>query len=996
MRFGSLVCLLLFHGHPVILAQYSTSKNAFTNMNATYSLVATERIYPDLGHPISPTAAPFDPINVQIHRLSNGMTLFMSINRNEPRIYTNIAIRAGSKQDPAETTGLAHYLEHMMFKGTSRIASLDWEKEEKLLAQIADLYEKHKAERDPSVRKALYAQIDSVSNAAAQLVAASEYDKLVSSLGAKGTNAYTNNEATVYVNDIPANELEKWFELESERFKQVVLRLFHTELETVYEEFNIAQDNDGRKVYQAMLANLFPTHPYGTQTTIGRGEHLKSPSHYNIQTYFQTYYVPNNMAIVVAGDFDPAQVIALAEKTFGTYKPKEIPPFKFEKQEILRGIKKVEVVGQQAAYLQMAWQLGGVKSSENDLANMVSAILFNRQAGLIDLNLVQEQKVLEASAYMMNLTDYGALVLSGRSREKQSLEEVETLLYEQIKKLKTGDFPDWLMAAVIKDMKYTMTKSYENNQARVQSMTDAFVKGVDWADYINRIERMKALTKQDVIAFAQKYLNENYVVVYKRVGDDPSVLKVEKPKITPVTVNRTAKSEFAQNFSAQESPRLKPVFVDFGKAISKTKLKSGIPLDYIKNETNETFALYYILDMGKNADKTLALAINYLPFLGTAQYSAVALQQEFYKLGLSFDVFVNEDRAYVTLSGLAESFTEGVKLFEHILKNVRGDEKILKNMVKDILSKRENDKKDKRIILRNAMANYAKYGKSSPFTDILSKEDLDILTPKELVDKITGLMQYEHRIFYYGTKSIEDVSRVLNEEHRTPKKLKPIYANKEFEELATDKTQVVFVHFPMIQAEILMVSKGTPQYAVEEQIMATLYNNYFGSGLSSIVFQEIRESRALAYSANAFYATPTKLNRAHYLNAYVGTQTDKLKEAITAMRDIIDNMPVSEAQIEQARQSVLKTIESERLTRANIYWTYRNNLDKAVENDLRQPIYEVIKTATVEDLKDFQQKYVKGRQYTILVLGDRARLDFNFLQSLGAVKEVSLEEIFGY
>lgn len=967
----------------------SEQKTLFNNMNATASYVPSKPKY-DFETVVG------DPIGVKIYTLKNGMKLFMSINKNEPRIYTNIPVRAGSKQDPAETTGLAHYLEHMMFKGTNQIGSLDWENERLLLKKIADLYEQHKAETDPSVRKSLYAQIDSVSNLAAKLVAANEYDKLVASLGAKGTNANTWHEHTIYVNDIPSNELERWLELEAERFKMVVLRLFHTELEAVYEEFNISQDNDGRKVQQALLSAMFPTHPYGTQSTIGKGEHLKSPSHYNILKYFETYYVSNNMALVLSGDLDPDKTVALVEKTFGTYQPKEIPPFKYEPQPTLKSIQKREVTGQQAAYVQLGWRLNGAGSVEADAANMMASMLYNRQAGLIDLDLVQQQKVLEASAGVMNMADYSGFMLYGRPREGQTLEDVERLLVEQINRIKNGDFPDWLMSAVVKDYKYSLTKSFENNSARVNAMTDAFIKGIEWKDYIGRLDRMKALTKQQIVEFANKYFSDNYVVVYKRTATDPSVLKVDKPKITPVTLNRKDKSAFATEFLKQESPSLSPVFVDFAQAISTTSLKNGVKLDYIKNETNETFSLYYIVEMGKNADKTLALAISYLPFLGTDKYSAAQLQQEFYKLGLSFDVFSNDDRSYVTLSGLEESFTEGVKLFEHILKNVKGDDKALKNMVADILSKRENDKKDKRIILRNAMASYAKYGKISPFTDALTTEDLNALTSKELVDKIKGLSNYEHRVFYYGTKAQAEVGKILSDEHAVPRKLKPIYASKEYPELPTDKNKVLFVHFPMVQSEILMVSKGTPQYSVDEQIMSTFYNNYFGSGLSSIVFQEIREARALAYSANAYYATPSKQNRGHYFNAYVGTQADKLKDAITAMHDIIENMPISETQIDQARQSVLKSIESERITKANIYWTYRTNMDRGIENDIRQAIYEVIKTTTVDDLLEFQQKHVKGRNYTILVLGDRSKLDFGYLQSLGEVKELSLEEVFGY
>ena len=245
-----------------------------------------------------------DPYHARIYTLDNGLKVYLSVNRDEPRVQTYIGVKAGSSYDPAETTGLAHYLEHMMFKGTGKIGALDWETEQAMIEEISELYEQHKATDDTNEKKAIYAKIDSISYQAAKMVAANEYDKLMSTLGAKGTNAYTSNERTVYMNDIPANELEKWLMVESERFSQLVLRLFHTELETVYEEFNMGQDQDGRQAYQALYKNLFPGHVYGEQSTIGKPEHLKNPSMVNIHNYFDTYYVPNNMAIAMVGDID--------------------------------------------------------------------------------------------------------------------------------------------------------------------------------------------------------------------------------------------------------------------------------------------------------------------------------------------------------------------------------------------------------------------------------------------------------------------------------------------------------------------------------------------------------------------------------------------------------------------------------------------------------------------------------------------------------------------
>lgn len=939
-------------------------------------------------------SVPGDPLGVKIYTLKNGMKLYMSINDAEPRIQTNVPVRAGSKHDPAETTGLAHYLEHMMFKGTSKIGALDWPTEQKMLQKISDLYEQHRKETDPEKRKAIYAQIDETSNAAAKLVAANEYDKMVSSLGARGTNAYTWVEQTVYVNDIPSNELERWMKLESERFQQLVLRLFHTELEAVYEEFNINQDRDFRKVSQAVNETLFPSHPYGTQTTIGKGEHLKNPSHVKIHEYFNTYYKPNNMAIVLAGDFDPQDAIAYAEKYFGTYQPASIPPFKYEPQPELTQVVRKEVLGQEAPYVQIAWKGGGANSSDNDYLTMIYRLLFNGRAGLIDLDLLQKQQVLEARASVTPMEDYSVFQLYGKPREGQTLEEVEAMLLAELEKIKKGQFDEWLIKACIKDLKLSEIRANESNSARASQMTNAFILGTKWDDYVARFDRLEKLTKADIMRFANKHFRDNYVVVYKRNGVDPNVPKVEKPSITPVAVNRTETSKFTEKFLAEESPRLQPVFLDFKKDIQTKKLVSGVEMDYIKNKNNPTFMLDYIVEMGKTSDKELAMAISYLPYLGTDKYTADQLKQEFFKLGLDFSVNVSDERAYVTLSGLEESLEEGIKLFEHILANVKGDQKALDNLVADELLRRENDKKNKTTILRGAMASYARYGKESPFTNNLTPSQLKALTPDALVTKIKGLTGYDHRVFYYGSKEMNDAAALVDKYHKLGK-LKPVVPAKPFDELSTNENEVVFVDFPMVQAEIMLVSKGTEKFNIEEYVMSELYNTYFGSGLSSIVFQEIRESRALAYSANVGYASPMKAEEAHYLRAYVGTQADKMPDAIKAMQEIIEDMPVSEKQIAQAIESIEKKIETSRITKDAIYWNYLTTKQRGFDRDLRKDVYDKMKLTTPEDLKAFHQKHVKGRKYTYLVLGSKDKVDMNYLKSIGKVTELSLDEVFG-
>lgn len=378
-----------------------------------------------------------DKTATRIYTLKNGLKVYLAQNTDEPRIQTYIPVRTGSNNDPADNTGLAHYLEHMVFKGTSKIGTQNWETEKKLIAQISDLYEQHKAETDPEKKIAIYKQIDEVSQEASKYSVANEYDKLISSLGAKGTNAHTWLNETVYKNNIPSNELEKWMIIEKERFSELVLRLFHTELEAVYEEYNRAQDNDGRIVNYELMSALFPTTPYGQQTTIGKPEHLKNPSMVAIHKYFDTYYVPNNMAVILVGDLDFDKTIKMVDQYFGSFQYKELPKPNTLSEKPSTSITSREVKSPTSERLTMAWRTSGVGTKEMLLADMTAEILSNAgDVGLIDININEKQLALRANASTSTLNDYGYLSLNLSTKEGQSLKKEEIYYYLKLTRLK--------------------------------------------------------------------------------------------------------------------------------------------------------------------------------------------------------------------------------------------------------------------------------------------------------------------------------------------------------------------------------------------------------------------------------------------------------------------------------------------------------------------------------------------------------------------------------
>jgi predicted Zn-dependent peptidase len=938
-----------------------------------------------------------DPLKARIYKLDNGLTVFMTVYKDEPRIQTYIVVKAGSKYDPSNSTGLAHYLEHMLFKGTDKFGTKDFNKEKPLLDKIIELYETYRSTTDKNERKKIYHIIDSVSGVASKYAIANEYDKMMSSIGAKGTNAWTSNEETVYTEDIPSNQIEKWIEIEAERFRNPVMRLFHTELEAVYEEKNMGLDRDETKVWENLLSGLFQKHPYGTQTTIGTIEHLKSPSLKNVIEYEHTYYVPNNIAICLSGDFDMDETIKLIDEKFGTLVSKPVPKYVPPVEDPITSPIIKEVYGPDAEEIYIGYRVnGGEGTKDADFLNLVSEVMSNGRAGLIDLNLNQSQKVLEASAFQYILKDYSSFILSAKPRKEQTLEELKDLLLEQVQKLKEGDFPNWLLPAIINNMKLREIKSFESNRSRAGDYIDVFATGITWEQSVNEIDRLSKISKGELVEFAKKTFADNYVVIYKRTGEDKNVKKIEKPEITPVNVNRGDESEFLKKVTSEKSPEVQPVFLNYSEDIKNGKIKNDIPVYYKENQENNLFNLYYVIDFGTNSDKKLALATDYLDYLGTSKYTSAELKQEFYKLGCSYSVSASNDQIYVSLSGIDDSFEKALGLFEGLLSDPQTNKDALDNLINDILKQRKDDKLDQGKILWNGLYSYGKYGKKSAFTDILSEPDLKSISPEELLEKIKQITHYPHLVLYYGPRSYESIADILNKIHKLPEVfLKNPEATK-YEELPTEENKVYFASYPgMVQAEIIFLSKDG-SYDKSRIPLISMYNEYFGSGMSGIVFQELRESKALAYNVFSAYRTPKKLDESFYNIAYIGTQADKLNESMNGILDLLNDMPASEITFNSSKNSLLQQIASARITKSSVLFNYLNALKLGLDYDIRKDIYEQVPEMTMKDIQNFQEKYIKGKNHTILVLGDKDKLDMGALEKFGKITTLSLEELFGY
>ena len=936
-----------------------------------------------------------DPLKAKIYTLDNGMKVYMTVNKEQPRIQANIAVKVGGKNDPSETTGLAHYFEHLMFKGTPNFGTADYEAEKVLLDQIEALFEVYRVTEDEAERAAIYHQIDSISYLASDYFIPNEYDKLMSFIGSEGTNAYTSTDMTVYVEQIPSNQIENWARIQADRFANPVIRGFHTELETVYEEKNMSLTKDFRKALEAMDGMLFPDHPYGTQTVLGTQEHLKNPSITNIKNYQKTYYVPNNIAICLSGDFDPDEMVTVIEKYFGQMQPnKDLPEITLATSSVIESPVEKDVYGLDAENIMIGWKYPGAKSEDALVAEVAASVLYNGSAGLIDLNINQQQKVLGAYGMSYGRPDAGEFILMGNPKQGQTLEEVRDILLAEVAKLRNGEFDEAVLNGTINNMKLSLMRSLEDNGSRADMFVQSFINGTDWADDVKSIEKMQKVTKEDIVKWAGRYLGENnYAIVYKRMGEDKNVIKVTAPKITPIKSNRDKKSAFLEEITSTEVKPIDPSFIDYSTALSQFDV-DGLNVVYVQNEVNDLAELYYEFFTGTQNDPALKLAANYLSYLGTPTRSAEEIAQEMYQLACTFNLRSGSSSSFISISGLSENLPEAMRIVEDLIYNAVPDEAILENLKADMLKERADAKLNQGRCF-SALQNYVLLGKDYIRETTLTDRQIAELTSEELLGKVRNLMEYSHEVSYYGPSTENEVKALIRENHRIAEELKPLTLRYP-EAVPTPSSKVYLAQYDAKQIYYLQYSNNEEKLDLDSDPYIKLYNEYFGGGMNAIVFQEMREARGLAYSASGRLLEPEYKDDSYKYFAFIATQNDKMQTAIEAFDEIINDMPVSETAFNIAKEALTTKYRTERITGRNILRSYQNARDMGITEPRSKKIYEKLPELTLEDVKATQEKWVKDRTYCYGILGDIKNLDTDYLKTLGTVEVLTLEDIFGY
>ena len=961
-------------------------------LSLTLLLVLGWSVPVDAGYKRANKSNPKDPMNVHIYELDNGLTVYLTENHEEPKFYAQISVRAGSKHDPAESTGLAHYLEHLLFKGSQRMGTLDWEKEKPYIEQIEALYEAHWKEKDPAKRTEIYAQINSASQEAARYAIPNEIDRLYQAIGGARINASTGKDRTAYQVELPSNRLEQWAMIESERFRMPVFRLFQPELEIVYEEKNQSLDNKDRVLSEPVLDALFKTHPYGQQTGIGTVEHLKNPSLTNIHRFFSTYYVPNNMAIAVSGDIDIELTIQTIDQHFSRLERRDLPQPGEWKEAPMEAIETIEVTFPGEEQVTIAFRAPGKVHPDNDTWILADYVMSNGRAGLIDL-VNQRQEVREAHAYSSPYFDYSYEQFVAVPKKGQTLEEARDILLVQIKALLAGEFDDDLMPSVIAQFKKEDKTRLESNAGRVAKMTNAFVSFVEWDDDVSRLDRMGRITKADVVRVANEYFGGHYVVGFRR--DAPhDVPKIEKPGIDKIDIDPTRQSDYAGTVLAIDTSPLTPQFVNPDKDYRIVDVHPGVKLYYSRNPLNDLFNLSFDFDIGFNQNDKIQFASQLLDRSGTAKLGPEELKKEWYRLGTDFAFSTGNNESAFSISGLEENFDVSLALMHEVTRSPKTDQDTLDRLIQITLGRRETGKKDPRF-LGLALTLYSRYGERSRLLRRLPSEEVKALKADELMAIVESLPSYRHHIVYTGSRSLEDVLVSLKTHYPLAGDLKesPPYR---FDRARVAKAkEILHLQKEMAASNVrIEISDGVFDESLTPYV--EMFNEYFAGGMSGIVFQEIREARALAYSVGARYYPGGRKDDESMMFAGMATQADKTPEAIEAILGLWDHIPKSEERYQAAHRAKLNDYRTAKLGFRDVLGSVQTWELQGIPVDPRKQRYERVQKLTLDDVLDFHKKHISGKLKLISVLGDSTKIDLEKLRAMAPVRSVTPEQIATY
>lgn len=933
-------------------------------------------------------------LKVEQYKLENGLTVYLNEDHEQTNVYGGVIIKAGSKRDPKDATGIAHYLEHMMFKGTDKMGTIAYDSEKIYLDSINLLYEELGKAQTDEQKKIIQMNINRLSVKAAEFAIPNEFDKIMNDIGGTGVNAYTSEENIVYYNYFPGNQIEKWLEIYSHRFVNPVFRMFQSELETVYEEKNMSMDNFFVALFETFQKSFFKEFPYGQQTVLGDVEHLKNPSLIKMYEYFKTYYVANNMALILCGDFKSDEVKEMIKQKFGTWNSGEIPPLPVWKEAPFDGVERVKKRLTPVKVGILGYRTIPEGHADEKALELCNNLLSNSAStGLFD-KLYMDNKIMGAGMSLYQFSDVGGtMVFFIPKIFGQSLKNAEKLVIAEIEKIKNGEFTDDQLNAIKINLKKYHEESLENMYRRPYLIINVFMQNKSWAEMLNYPKEIDKVTKSDIVKVANEYYGKDYLALYSKMGL-PKKHKIKKPDYKHIEPqNSEKKSEFAASLEKIKEIKIEPKFIEFENDVRFNDIRENCHLYYSANPVNNIFNLNIKFGVGTHKIPMLDEASSFLSLIGCNEYTFEELSKELQNLGSSFYVNSSKDYFNISISGFDKNFQQTIIIIDELLMNMKADNSQLKKLVQDAKMGRKVERKDPGTVGR-ALMNYAIYKNQSPYINRLSVDEVKKLNSDTLIATIKKAMKYEAEIHYSGKLPMGVVSEIMNTDFHFSKNLiaseSPITYLRD---TVKENTIYILDDKKAIQSHIYCIIEGE-SLDERQRSIANAFNKYFGLDMSSIIFQEIREYKALAYSAYGYYSVPFRMNEIGYTRISMSTQADKTIEAIASLNELITKLPYKEERLETIKSSLLQSINSNRPTFRSMSYAVARWIKQGYQYDPRKDSYDIYENLNFDDIYSFYKQNLQNKPIIMTIVGDKERIDIEELKKFGKIIYVKKDDVF--
>ncbi len=931
-------------------------------------------------------------------RLSNGLTVIISEDHSTPQVFGNIVVRAGSVDEPVDATGTAHYLEHVMFKGSQKVGTTNWEAEKPHYERIIALYDQL-ATVPEAEREAIQLQINEESLKAGAYTLNNEYSNLIQAIGGTSLNASTGYDITQYFNLFPSYQLKKWLALQADRFENPVYRGFQSELETVYEEKNMYSDDPYSVLSELFLSEMFGEGSPYARPIIGYSEHLKTPSISKLINYYNTFYVPENMALVLAGDVNLQEVKELAEATLGKWQSRPLPQRTEAKQPKLEKNRVIKTKLTPYPMLMLGYQGIAVGDADAHKMDVLSGVLSNRtRTGLLDkLSLDGEAQMVALSP--VSFRQVGIIMIQGipvfdmAQMRFGSLKSLENNIIKTLNDLMNGQVDDWLINAVKDNLIMTHELGKESHMSNGMNLSRAFANGVSVSEMAKYPEKIASVTKDDVIALAKKYFGAPYLSMQSLQGTAKKD-KIAKPKYKPV-VPAQGQSEFAKAWINEpvQVPEFKPI--DFEKDIKRSELAQGVQFFYNNNQQNSIFSLTIEYGAGTADIRGLEHAVNLMNQAGImAQYTPYELKREFSKLGCTVSFSASDHRTYVSMRGKEENLARACQMLSRMCLMPSLDEKQMNRIIGGTIGNRQVEGRDKET-QADALRQYLCYGNESDYINRLTNDEVKAFRVSQLAADFIKATQYQTSVHYTGKNSFESVKAVLGKNLAFPANLKAKQKGTTPLRSYTENTIYLMNNKDARQGEVYLFVMGD-EYNKSQQPYADAFNQYFGGGFNGLVLQELRELRSFAYTASGYYSTPSLDKALGSIRGYIGTQGDKTNDAIEEFVRLINDMPQHPERLENIKVYLdLATISSTPTVR-NKTSVVETWMERGYTEDPRIALVKAYKELKFTDIMEFYNQRVKGRPIAIGVVVNTKNIDKERLKKLGKVIELKPSDVFKY